>query len=175
MNNTKEFMEQNKDKVPVRYEWLQLMIKDKETKAETLTGKHILKILEDERTKKKNAMGFMQDVMIYKFKEKLPNETYRLVQYAIPLWAKDKENKEVHYLIAQMSKFNIGDIITMEMIKSGIKSVVKLEAYNSEVSRDIKPEPAEEDIPIIEEGDDLPEEEEVPEDDDMIDVKDIPF
>jgi hypothetical protein len=174
MNNTKEFINKNQDKVPVRYDFLQLMIKDKETGVSTLTGKHILKILEDEKTQKKNVMGFMEDVMVYKFKEKLADGTYKLVQYAIPLWAKDKKEKEIHYLLNQISYFNVGDIITMEMIKSGVKSVVKLEAYNDGKGSEIKPEPLEEEIPIIEDGEDLPVEE-IPEDDDMIDVKDIPF
>jgi hypothetical protein len=162
--NTQDFIKANQDKIPERYDWLRLMVKDKETKTETLTGPHILRILGDEKTSKKNAMGFMEDVMIYKFKEKLADDKYRLVQYAMPLWAKDKKDQEIHYLVIRMSEFNVGDIIVMEMHKSGIKNFVNITKYNPESASATEKviDIDNEDIPVVE-------------DDDEIKIEDIPF
>lgn len=172
--NTQDFVNQHADKVPERFEFLQLMIKDKETGKKSFTGKHLLKIVSDERTTSKDYMSFMREVIRYKFIEKLGNGTKKNVQYDIPCWAKDKEGKEIHYLIPKMAEFVEGDVITMEMIPNGIKTFVEIHRYRPD-DVDNEEEAPKGEEPIIDLNDEFPLEEDLEALTDEIDIKDIPF
>lgn len=86
----------------------------------------------------------------------------------------NKTGDDVNYLIKKMNEFNYGDLITMEMKKSGIKSFIDVEKYypdkitaemaqaNAEKIIDANAMPDEDDIPVIDDGEE-------------IDIKDIPF
>ena len=175
MESTNKFLEINKDKIPETYEFLQLSYKDKETGKKYFTGKHILKIVSDERTTKKDAVGYMQEILRYKFVEKLKDGTKKMVQYDFPCWAKDKEGEQVHYMVPKLAEFKIGDVVTLEMIPNGLKSFTEIHFY---VPNLITKEQVEANALKTVDVDEVPQskEQEISVDEeDEIDIKDIPF
>lgn len=104
-------------------------------------GPHRVKFIKDKETKGKDFQGKEIDMVAYLVEENGESKSYRIPKF--------NKQGEVNYLVIRLAEVNEGEEVILEMKKKGIKNYVEV----SPVSQTSKVEVEDDDIPVIEYGD----------------------